>query len=628
MKALFIEPSLQEQFDLNGYVVVTLLSEDQIQRLLQLYSETIQPTDVTKLYESSRHNAYEKNKKISNAIYEELEPSAHTLFSDSTLYGGTFMVKSGVDSDVLPLHQDWSVVDEEQYNTLFIWCPLMDVSVSNGGLFVLDGSHRYFRTLRSGSYPSNRYILPLELHQFVKDIPLKAGQAILYSDRLFHGSHANNSVQDRIVITGRVVEKDGRLVYLHKVNETEVGVYEADEKFYLTHIDQLAKGQLPPAASVLYRYPYRHQPITESDLETEIANHFSPPSPVMNASLFRDTTLQKEFDQNGFVIIDFIQESQVAELKSFYKRLTNTQDTGYGFHVSLDNQDPAYVEQVSEKLIQTVQDNVAGYFTNHQIFTASFVVKEPNPLGFVPPHQDWTFVDERHYWSATIWCPLIDIDEHNGGLALIKGSHRFYNHIRPSPSPQYEPPFKAQIAAIFPYLKYIDLKAGQAIVFDNRTLHASPPNTTNQPRVAFGIGITHEQAQLRHYFVLPRPDQPILEGFDVDPTFFLRYNNARLAALYASGGKPGDLNSIGVVKYTHLHYETAELIDKMVAVGNTINPKLHKIATSLNGEQRTNENGVTTVGQSGSQSNVKLPFWKVYTPMNIVREVIYRMTRK
>ena len=119
------------------------------------------------------------------------------------------MVKSHTDSDVLPLHQDWSVVEEDKYQTLFVWCPLIDVSVLNGGLFVLPGSHRYFASLRSGSYPSNRYVLPAGLARLHQGHPLKAGEAILYSDALFHGSHANNGTRDRIVVTARVMERDG-----------------------------------------------------------------------------------------------------------------------------------------------------------------------------------------------------------------------------------------------------------------------------------------------------------------------------------------------------------------------------------------------------------------------------------
>ena len=196
--------------------------------------------------------------------------SFEKVFVDAKLYGGTFMVKSTKDSEVLPLHQDWSVVDEDIFSTYFIWSPLQVTGPENGGLFVLEGSHNYFNVLRSGSYPSNRYPLPPELHQFTKNIHLKPGQAILYSDQLFHGSYANSTEADRIVATARVMNNDAPLVYFDKHSENQANVYEGTPKFYLSQIDRIAKGLSPVDIPVLYTKDYHHVPITDEALQAKI----------------------------------------------------------------------------------------------------------------------------------------------------------------------------------------------------------------------------------------------------------------------------------------------------------------------------------------------------------------------
>src|ERR1700733_12029622 len=239
MKPLLKDPSLQGDFERNGFVTARLFSMEQVSSLLELYQQRMREDEVCGLYESSRHNSYQINRFINEAIRDHVTQASRDLFLPSKIYGGSFMVKSHTDSEVLPLHQDWSVIEEEKYRTLFIWCPLIDVSVINGCLFVLPGSHQYFRSLRSGTYPSDRFILPPSLHRHTLDIPLKAGEAILYSDALFHGSHANNGSGDRIVVTARVMEPEANLVYFHKANDREMDVYQADEEFYLTHIDSL-----------------------------------------------------------------------------------------------------------------------------------------------------------------------------------------------------------------------------------------------------------------------------------------------------------------------------------------------------------------------------------------------------
>jgi ectoine hydroxylase-related dioxygenase (phytanoyl-CoA dioxygenase family) len=631
MKALLRDRRLQADFERQGFVVTPFLSSDQVSALLELYRQNI-PESVSGLYESSRHNSYAVNRSINQAIREQVAAAGRDLFLPSKLYGGTFMVKSCADSTVLPLHQDWSVV-EEKYRTFFVWCPLMDVSVVNGCLFVLPGSHLYFQSLRSGSYPSDRFVLPPASHRHVVDVPLKAGEAVFYSDDLFHGSYANNGSEDRIVATARVTQEEASLVYHHKADEQHVDVYQADEEFYLTHIDVLAKGRLPETARKLYRRPYQNAAVTNESLQSKIGQHFpsSGSAPKMK-TLFKDAQLQAQFEKDGYAVIELLDPAQVDELKTFYRGLDNRPSSPSAFQVSLDNASPDFVRAVFDRLSGRVRGNVDRHFQDYKIFTASFVTKSSDRLGVVPPHQDWTFVDENEFWSATIWCPLVDVNEENGALGVIRGSHRFYDHVRPSPSPQYAPPFKDQLALIFPYLTIVKLKAGQAIVFDNRTMHASPPNTTPEVRVAFGIGITQKEAGLRHYYMLPGQDRPLMEGFEVNPEFFYSYNNARLSAMYQAGDKPKNLNSLGVFALAPRHYDSAELKERLLAAGNREDPALiARMAALFGANLNANYNANYVAASPGSQPSAnqqkKLPFWKVYTPGNIVREIRYRLSK-
>jgi ectoine hydroxylase-related dioxygenase (phytanoyl-CoA dioxygenase family) len=629
MKALLKDPKLQADFERHGFVVTRLFSGEQMSALLDLYHQHIRQT-VTGLYESSRHNTYGVNRTINESIRDQIVIAGQDLFLPSKLYGGTFMVKSHIDSEVLPLHRDWNVVEPEKYRTFFVWCPLVDVSVVNGCLFVLSGSHRYFRSLGSGSYPSDRFILPPDLHKHTEDIPLKAGEAILYSDDLFHGSYANNGSSDRIVVTARVMEEEAELVYFQKASERDVDVYQADEEFYLTHIDQLAKGRLPAKSRRLYRRPYRHVPVTDETLQAKIRQHFPPPGSTPMKQLFRDARTQADFERDGYTVIDLIDQAQVDELKAFYYGLEHATVPAQGFQVSLDNASPDFVRTVSERLVAAVSGSVDKHFKDHKIFTASFVTKAKAPLGVVPPHQDWTFVDEGEFWSATIWCPLVDVSIDNGALGVIKGSHRLYDHVRPSPSPQFAPPFKDQLSVIFPYLTILDLKAGQAVVFDNRTIHASPPNTSAEVRVAFGIGVTHEEAKIRHYYLLPGREKPLIEGYEVEPGFFQTYNNARLSAMHSSGTKPKDLNSLGIFTLTPRNYGANQLKEAMVAAGNKEDTALVRKMAGLFGNPGGEEKS-TAVGADQESPAVHakraLPFWKVYTPRNIAREIRYRLSK-
>ena len=263
---IFADASLQARFDAQGYVVLPLLGPAHIERLRSLYEATVAAAPKRDLYESSRHNDLDKNEQINLAMRDVLAAAVGDLFLDNELFGGTFMVKVKEGSTVLALHQDWSVVEEDTHQSAFIWCPLLDVGPDNGGLFLLPGSHRWFSNYRSGSMPSLRIVPQGELKRNVKDIVLKAGEAIVYSDRLFHGSHSNTSDVPRIVITGRINERGSRLVYYHKGDDGTVAIVRASPEFYLKEIDALAKGRLPEGCEVLRRFPYQYRPVTEQDL--------------------------------------------------------------------------------------------------------------------------------------------------------------------------------------------------------------------------------------------------------------------------------------------------------------------------------------------------------------------------
>jgi len=267
---LFKNAQRQAEFDRNGYVISRVLSPETVERLLAFYAETVADDEMVDLYESSRFNTLEKNAYINDRLRDELAPAAAEIFTDFELFGGTFMVKVPQTSTVLPLHQDWTVVDEGRFLSVFIWCALVEVGPENGGLFVLPGSHAYFSNLRSGSMPSLRIDPSGQLGELLVDIRLEPGEAIMYSDRLFHGSYANVRHEPRVIATGRVNQRGAELLYYHLREDGVVEVLEASPEFYLKEIAHLAHGRVPPGYSVRDRIDYEHRPITEADLLAQI----------------------------------------------------------------------------------------------------------------------------------------------------------------------------------------------------------------------------------------------------------------------------------------------------------------------------------------------------------------------
>jgi hypothetical protein len=291
-------------------------------------------------------------------------------------------------------------------------------------------------------------------------------------------------------------------------------------------------------------------------------------------AIFKDPAVQQFFDDNGYAKISLINEEEVARLYNYYNTLNNDHVGEYGFHVTMDNKDTGFVKRVLTELSDVIMPRTKEHFQDVKMFTGSYVVKEPRVNSFVPPHQDWSFTDEKEYGSVTVWTALMDMDIDNGAMAVLKGSHKFFPYRRASPSPGFKSPFQAHSFELFPYMELIPMKAGEALVFDNRTIHASPPNHTDKTRVAAGIGLTPVEAKLVHYNVVPGSDPQMIAGYEITPEFFYEYNNRKLYEYQQEGKTPEGFEAFEVVENEPKILTAEELRDLALGAGNKVDERL------------------------------------------------------
>lgn len=281
-------------------------------------------------------------------------------------------------------------------------------------------------------------------------------------------------------------------------------------------------------------------------------------------ALFQNPDHQAFFESHGWIKLPMLEAAEVAELLDFYRSLPKGAAPEYGFHVSLDKDDLALKLDVAARLKAVVARKADAIFQDYKIFTASFVIKEHNRKGIVPPHQDWTIVDESEFFSVTVWTALMPVNMENGCMGVINGSHRFFEFVRASPSPQTRTPISDHTFALFPYMQLVEMQPGEALIFDNRTIHASPPNTSGSPRVAFGVGITQQDAPLYHHYMLPG-QASTMARYAVEPDFFMQYGNIRLSELYDAGQSPPGIAPVAVLKRPMPEFTAEELLAMVTA---------------------------------------------------------------
>lgn len=234
--------------------------------------------------------------------------------------------------------------------------------------------------------------------------------------------------------------------------------------------------------------------------------------------VFHDRRLEARFQRDGYVVVPFIEPDEVRDLLDAYHR----HDSGItaGYYASMHSHDLAYKAAVDREIRSRVWARLDALLVDHEPIVGAFMVKHPDDGSWVPPHQDWIVTDERVGGGVNCWFPLVPLDETNGRMEVLPGSHRYLRGLRGSPAlPTEVGPISEIIAEQF--LQPVDIAVGEAIIYENRLLHGTPVNRSGRERIVAYLSAMPVGAERVHYY--RHPDGTV-EGTKVHHDFFVDFN--------------------------------------------------------------------------------------------------------
>ncbi len=264
--------------------------------------------------------------------------------------------------------------------------------------------------------------------------------------------------------------------------------------------------------------------------------------------LFRNEEFNLELKEKGFIKIPFIDSNELLSIKEFYYS-QNCEDEGKGIFMTSFSSNMEYKLKVGSFLKPAFEERMNHYFKPHRALNNIFIVKHPGLETTMDIHQDWSIVDESRYWSAIIWVPLEDVNENNGAMWMLEGSHNLDQRIRGGGV--ITPIYKELLDLFKSKVQPLTVKAGEAVVFFHSTLHGSYPNISNKSRIVATTSIVPQDAPLRIYF--QKTSDSNLELYEATDDFMYNYNNIRSeSGIFPPKGKlisstrPYKLNEIPV----------------------------------------------------------------------------------
>lgn len=220
-----------------GYVINANIGKEALHSLQELYSKH---HNVKEEKGGMFYSLYSLNldyrKKINDEILKILSPFYNELFQHYKTVINSFIVKYNGEESAFSLHQDSTSLDENVYSPLSVWIPLQDTNIDNGCLCVVPQSHKIFYPYRGISFPTPFSNIENTLRKYLEPIEMKAGDILLFDNRLVHYSPANHSSKPRIVAMSGIFPQEAKLINCFQDNSLEnapLEIYEQDDDFLL-----------------------------------------------------------------------------------------------------------------------------------------------------------------------------------------------------------------------------------------------------------------------------------------------------------------------------------------------------------------------------------------------------------
>jgi hypothetical protein len=187
--------------------------------------------------------------------------------------------------------------------------------------------------------------------------------------------------------------------------------------------------------------------------------------------------------------------------------------------------DRALVRRLDDQICAVLGPAIERAFTDHTPVLATFIVKHPGPDSAFYLHRDIAVNDHRSTRCFTLWIPLVAVDaeRENGGLGVIPGSHRLATGEHGFDASVLIAPFES---ILLDHLEPMTIAAGDALVYDSRLLHASPPNLGPVARPAIGCLLARRSEPLVHVVPTGRRHRRVHR---IDRDFFIDHHPADVA---------------------------------------------------------------------------------------------------
>ncbi len=250
-------------------------------------------------------------------------------------------------------------------------------------------------------------------------------------------------------------------------------------------------------------------------------------SEIRQESYFIDSLHQKQYLENGWCVIkDVVTPDEIASFMQAFRDISAME--GFELDENLLNSGRLLNPEIRKRTQQVINENAATILPRMFDMTktathtgGAFQVKPPHANSDLLIHQDSTVIDEETDYCLFIWIPFCDVTMENGVISFVPGSHLWGNTQRSLGVPWQ---FLKNVPVLYKHALPVLAVAGDVIVFDPATIHASAPNLSEHIRHAITMTVLRKDYQLVYYFRNPNISSDLIEKYYVTEEFYYHYD--------------------------------------------------------------------------------------------------------
>lgn len=228
--------------------------------------------------------------------------------------------------------------------------------------------------------------------------------------------------------------------------------------------------------------------------------------------------------KNGYVVIPFLSEEELMPFKENLNKFLSHLTLAPKSLFYTSGRDEVDVRNLAKELswphLQPYLDRVFN-LDAIDVEGCAWLLKPSGDKGELYPHQDSSLIDETKFASFYGWIPLQDVDEYNGTINVIPGSHRWGIHYRSLDVPW---PLQQYWEVLCHASKPLKMKAGELLLFDSALIHGSGINKSENLRAALNIFCKPKNVPLMHYMVADDTPKGMVESYKITPDFFYNHD--------------------------------------------------------------------------------------------------------